>query len=80
MIEVTKERFAEAVREEAERRTDAARRELGEVVIDVTDEYFPEAVRRRRRRDIASGFALGAIVGFLVRYAVGERQLPLPPR
>lgn len=73
MVKNKKEQFAETVKEKAERQADTARQEVGEVVIDATGKYFPKAVRRRRRRDIASGFALGAIVGFLVRFALGER-------
>ena len=81
MAENRMERFAESVREGAERQAervregagvqaDTARRELGEIVLDATDEYFPEAVRKRRRRDVASGFVVGVMVGFLVRYVV----------
>lgn len=62
------ERFTESIREGAERQADTARRELGEIVIDATGEYFPEAVRKRRRKDVASGLAVGLIVGFLARY------------
>lgn len=71
--ESRRERFTETIREGAGRQADSARRELGEIVIDATDEYFPEAVRKRRRRDVASGFVVGLMVGFLVRYAFGER-------
>ena len=71
--ESRRERFTETARERAGRQADSARRELGEIVIDATDEYFPEAVRQRRRRDVASGFVVGLMVGFLVRYAFGER-------
>ncbi len=67
-----RERFAETIREGAGRQADSARRELGEIVIDATDEYFPEAVRRRRRRDVASGFVVGVMVGFLARYVISE--------
>lgn len=66
------ERQADRVREGAEQQADTARRELGDIVIDATDEYFPEAVRERRRRDVASGFLVGVMVGFLVRYVLGE--------
>ena len=71
--ESKRERFTETIREGAGRQADSARKELGEIVIDATDEYFPEAVRQRRRRDVASGFVVGLMVGFLVRYAFGER-------
>lgn len=66
------ERFTETIREGAERQADTARRELGEIVIDATGEYFPEAVKKRRRRDVASGLAVGLVVGYLVRYALAE--------
>jgi ElaB/YqjD/DUF883 family membrane-anchored ribosome-binding protein len=83
MAETTAERFAETIREGAERQADrvregaehqadTARRELGEIVLDASDEYFPEAVRQRRRRDVASGLVLGLLVGYLVRYAFAE--------
>lgn len=73
MIKQTNEDFVETIRERAEEEADATRHEVGGIVIDATGEYFPEAVKRRRRRDIASGFVLGALVGFLVRHVVGER-------
>lgn len=68
-----KNEFVESVRAEAELRADRTRRELGEIVAEKMGEYFPEATRRRRRRDIASGVVLGVIVGFLVRYVIEER-------
>lgn len=73
MVEVRNNELTETVRERAEERADTARQELGEVVIDATGRYFPEAVKQRRRRDVASGFVVGAMVGFLLRYAIGER-------
>ena len=73
MMDDTRDRFADTIREGAEKQAVTARRELGDIVIDVTDEYFPEAVRKRRRRDVASGAIAGVIVGYLVRYVVGER-------
>lgn len=73
VVEDTKTRFTEAVKAEAERHAETTRHELGEIVIETTEEYFPEAVQRRRRRDIASGVALGMVLGFLLRYVIGER-------
>lgn len=69
----TTEQFTEAVKRKAELQADSARQEVGEAVFDATDKYFPQAVRRRRRRDVASGVVLGLLVGFLIRYVIGER-------
>lgn len=73
MVEVKKDQLRETLKHEAERQADTARQEVGEIVVDATGRYFPEAVRVRRRRDIASGFLVGVIVGFVARYLVGER-------
>lgn len=72
MVQINKDQFTETVRAEADRQADLARQELGEIVIDATGKYFPEAIKQRRRRDIASGFVVGALVGFLIRYLVSD--------
>lgn len=70
MVEVKSDRFAETARTEAERvmgeaerRAEGARADLGEALLDAAGEYFPEAARARRRRDLATGAAAGAAVG-----------------
>lgn len=73
MMEVRNSQLTEAMRERAEEQADSARQELGEIVTDATGRYFPEAVRERRRRDVAAGFLAGVVFGFVLRYAVGER-------
>jgi len=72
MVEERRENLIETIRRKAEQEADTKRQEVGEIVIDATDDYFPEAVKRRRRRDVASGFVLGVLVGFAVRYVVGR--------
>lgn len=62
----------ERARREAERQAVTAKHELGDVVLEVTDQYFPEAVRTRRRRDMARGFAVGVGVGVLIQYLLGQ--------
>lgn len=71
--ETMKNELIELARKEAEVRADKTRREVGDIVVDKMGEYFPEAVNKRRRRHIASGFVVGVLVGFLARYAIGER-------
>ena len=61
------------VKDQAERQADTARKELGEVAVDVTDRYFPEAASHRRRRHVAAGAAIGGAIGFLVGYLLGRR-------
>lgn len=73
MFEDTKSRLAETTKEAAERRTATAKRELGRTVLEATDEYFPEEVQKRRRRDLARGFLVGAAVGVLLRDALRWR-------
>jgi hypothetical protein len=72
MMEDVSQQLRESMRAEATRRADSARRELGERVIDATDDYFPEAVRQRRRRDIAGGMVIGLAVGFFARHLLGR--------
>ncbi|MHC3438499.1 hypothetical protein ACYJ1Y_10450 [Natrialbaceae archaeon A-gly3] len=69
MMEDTRSKFAETAREQAERQTESAKQELGRTVLDAADEYFPEEVRRRRRRDMARGFLVGLAVGVILREA-----------
>ena len=63
------ERRVTAARDAAGRRAGEARADVGKVVLDVTDEYFPEAAAERRRRDVAVGFAAGAVAGLGVGFA-----------
>lgn len=83
MLKNAKQEFVDAVRTEAEkrategrqeleRRADEGRRELGTVMVDLTEEYFPEAVRRRRRRDVAGGFLAGAVAGYVIRHLLRD--------
>lgn len=44
----------------------AARHQLAERTLDLTEEYFPEEVASRRRRVAAAGFAAGLAVGGIV--------------
>lgn len=41
----------------------AARHQLAERTLDLTEEYFPAEVASRRRRIAAAGFAAGLVVG-----------------
>ncbi|MFB6183384.1 MAG: hypothetical protein ABEI96_02410 [Haloarculaceae archaeon] len=83
MMEDVKRELTETVRQEAQRRArkgraelehraDEGRQELGQHLLGLTEEYFPEAVRQRRRRDVAGGFVAGAAVGFAVRHLLRD--------
>ncbi|MDG5775346.1 hypothetical protein VB773_10715 [Haloarculaceae archaeon H-GB2-1] len=72
MMEDVSQQLRETMRAEAGRRADTARKELGERVMDATGDYFPEAVRRRRRRDVAGGLVMGVAIGFLARHVLGR--------
>ncbi|MFW5940097.1 MAG: hypothetical protein ACOCQU_06585 [Halolamina sp.] len=41
----------------------AARHQLAERTLDLTEEYFPAEVAARRRKAAAAGFAAGLVVG-----------------
>lgn len=72
-VEEIKDEIRKTARKEAAVRADKTRQEVGDIVVDKLGEYFPEAVAKRRRRHVASGFVLGVLVGLLVQYIVGER-------
>jgi hypothetical protein len=66
------DRYADRVRErarrarrdiDAERMSDEWRDQLGEAVLDVTEEYFGEQYRRRQRADLTKAFVGGVVVG-----------------
>lgn len=65
-------RFSELAKEGAEKQAEAAKREVGEIIIDATDQYFPEEVKARRRRDMARGFAVGFGTGVALHYAMSR--------
>ena len=44
----------------------AARHQLAERTLDMTEEYFPAEVAARRRRVATAGFAAGLVVGGIV--------------
>lgn len=62
-----REQLRQAVMDEAERSAETTRQELGDLVYEATGRYFPKAVKRRRRRNMAMGFLIGLGVGVLVR-------------
>lgn len=66
------EKSAEEVRRELDRRTDGARDQLGERIVDLSEEYFPEAVARRRRRQMAVAFTAGVGAGVAARHFLGR--------
>jgi hypothetical protein len=41
--------------------------QLGETMLDMMEDYFPEEVASRRREDIAKGFVAGLAVGLASR-------------
>ena len=47
----------------------AARHQIAERTLDLTEEYFPAEVAARRRKAAAAGFAAGLVVGG----AIGSR-------
>lgn len=63
---------AEEARQELDRRTDGARSEMGARIVDLTEEYFPEEVTRRRRRGMATAFAAGVGAGIAARHFLGR--------
>lgn len=67
MMEDTKSRLRETAKEEAERQTATAKREIGRAMVEATNEFFPEEVKKRRRQDMARGALIGLTVGILLR-------------
>lgn len=43
--------------------TAAVRKHLGDRMLDLTEEYFPEEVAARRRKTAATAFGAGVVVG-----------------
>lgn len=72
MLERTRDRLREMAKEEAEKQAETAKHEVGEIVIDATDQYFPDEVKARRRRDIARGFLVGVGTGVALHYALSR--------
>ena len=64
------DRRAEEALQGIDRRADVARGEVGARLIDLTEEYFPEEVARRRRRGMAMAFAAGVGAGAAARHFV----------
>ncbi|MFC6725854.1 hypothetical protein ACFQE1_16070 [Halobium palmae] len=51
---------------DADRMSDEWRDQLGEIVLDVTHDYFGEQYQRRRREDLTKAFAGGIVVGLVL--------------
>lgn len=68
-----RDKLTENIKSKAEHQAEITRREIGDIVIDATDEYFPKAVRQRRRRDYAAGVVLGTALGFAIGYGLTRR-------
>lgn len=67
-------RFAE-LRQRAMESEESAemRHRLGERMVDLTEEYFPEEVSARRRRIAAAAFAAGVAVGTVGASSLSRR-------
>ena len=71
MLENTQSQTTEQARYEVQRRTTDAKEELGMLVFDLAEEYFPEQSRARRRKTMSQAFLTGALFGFLLGIALG---------
>lgn len=60
----------ERARAGAERQAESARHELGRMVVDAVEEYFPEETKDRRRRIARRAFFAGIAVGFVLGNAI----------
>lgn len=72
MLENTQSQATEQARHEVQRRTTDAKEELGTLVLDLAEEYFPEQSRARRRKTMSQAFLTGAFFGFLLGIALGS--------
>jgi len=66
----TGDRVKERARIGAERQAETAKHEIGRMVVDAVEEYFPEETRGRRRRIARRAFFAGLAVGFLLGNAI----------
>lgn len=58
---------AKKARHEAETQGEVLRHRLGESMLDLMEDYFPEEVEARRRENLLRGFAVGVVTGILGR-------------
>lgn len=72
MMEDTTTRMKATAETEAKRRAEAAKRELGDLILDATEDYFPAHVKQRRRRTLAKGFLLGIATALLAIYGTSR--------
>lgn len=72
MLDGTQMPTRERARREADRQRAAVRDEIGDVAVTLTEEYFPEKTRQRRRQGTATAFVAGLVVGVLLRHVLGR--------
>lgn len=72
MLDGTHLRPTERARKEADRQRAAVRDEIGNVAVTLTEEYFPEKTRARRRQTAATAFVAGLLVGILLRHLLSR--------
>lgn len=68
MLDRTQLRTTERAKKEADRQRTAVRDEIGDAAVTLTEEYFPEKTRRRRRKGAVTAFVAGLVVGVLLRH------------
>lgn len=51
-------------------KAESARERMGEQVVEWTKETFPEQYQAQRRKDAATAFGIGVVVGAVVRSAL----------
>lgn len=64
------ERAKARARMEAQRQAEVAKEEVGRMVADAVESYFPEEAKARRRRLARRAFFAGVAVGFLLGNAL----------
>lgn len=70
MLEQTREQTAD--RAQTERRVRSFKEKFGTILLDTMEEYFPDQTRARRQRSAARAFAVGIVVGALLRHVVSR--------
>jgi len=73
MLETTTEKTKERARGMAEEKADDVWAELGRLVFEILEEYFPEEAKARRQQNQMQILFVGIVIGFLLRHSISRR-------